>query len=220
MVHDLTDHGASILRSEGSDGRLRVSARHLDEQLSAVDVPAHGFARAEFLSPGEIDPLPIGPSFGAGEQRRFVVSSATSWAPRCGVHGPSRREDVPLAGHPEHYSPEYGGPVSGPRQELRRVQDGDGPGAAQARLALTATTPREQLRAAILALAIGRGADRSTCPSDAARAVADEWRPLVPQARELARELARAGAVRITQGSRVLDPDEDWHGPIRIRANP
>ena len=80
MAHDLTDHGATILRYKGSDGRLRVSARHLDDTLSTDDVPAHTFDRVETLSPGEIveveiDLLPIGLSFRAGEQLRFVVSS-------------------------------------------------------------------------------------------------------------------------------------------------
>lgn len=79
-IHDLTDHGATVLRYKGSDGRLRVSARHLDEKLSTVDVPAHSFDRVEKLAPGqivdiEIDLLPIGWSFQAGEQLRFVVSS-------------------------------------------------------------------------------------------------------------------------------------------------
>ena len=49
-IHDLTDHGATILRYKGSDGRLRVSARHLDETLSTDDVPAHTFDRVEKLS--------------------------------------------------------------------------------------------------------------------------------------------------------------------------
>ncbi|SBN63234.1 hypothetical protein GA0004736_2159 [Curtobacterium sp. 9128] len=80
MAHDLTDHGATILRYKGSDGRLRVSARHLDEQLTTVDVPAHTFDRVEKLTPGEIaeieiDLSPIGLRFHAGEQLRFVVSS-------------------------------------------------------------------------------------------------------------------------------------------------
>ncbi|KZB79545.1 hypothetical protein AVL48_16705 [Amycolatopsis regifaucium] len=75
----------------------------------------------------------------------------------------------------------------------------------------------DRLRAAILALACARGEGSSTCPSDAARALADEWRPLLPQARELARELARAGEVRLTQSGRSLDPDGQWEGPIRIR---
>ena len=79
-VHDLTDHGATILRYKGSDGRLRVSARHLDEALSTEDVPAHTFDRVEKLAAGEvvdvqIDLLPIGLSFKAGEQLRFVVSA-------------------------------------------------------------------------------------------------------------------------------------------------
>jgi len=78
--HDLTDHGATILRYKGSDGRLRVSARHLDEALSTDEVPAHSFDRVEKLSPGEIaeieiELLPIGLVFHTGEQLRFVISS-------------------------------------------------------------------------------------------------------------------------------------------------
>ncbi|MBI3228261.1 MAG: CocE/NonD family hydrolase [Mycolicibacterium cosmeticum] len=80
-IHDLTDHGASILRYKGADGRLRVSARHLDETLSTDDVPAHSFDRVDKLTPGEIacvdiDLLPIGLRFHAGEQLRFIVSAA------------------------------------------------------------------------------------------------------------------------------------------------
>ncbi|WP_410566841.1 DUF3253 domain-containing protein [Amycolatopsis sp. cmx-4-61] len=105
----------------------------------------------------------------------------------------------------------------GPRRELERIREGGGPGAAHAREALGAGPVPERLRAAILALALARGERSSTCPSDAARALADEWRPLLPRARELARELARGGEVRLTQGDRALDPDGEWHGPIRIR---
>ncbi len=80
MAHDLTDHGATVLRYKGSDGRLRVSARHLDQKLSTPDVPAHSFDRVEKLSPGEIvdveiDLLPLGLTFHPGEQLRFVISS-------------------------------------------------------------------------------------------------------------------------------------------------
>lgn len=79
-VHDVTERGASILRYKGSDGRLRVSMRHLDEKLSTEDVPAHSFDRVEKLSPGEvveveIDLLPLGLTFHPGEQLRLVVSS-------------------------------------------------------------------------------------------------------------------------------------------------
>ncbi len=80
MAHDLTDHGATVLRYKGSDGRLRVSARHLDQKLSTPDVPAHSFDRVEKLSSGEIvdveiDLLPLGLTFHPGEQLRFVISS-------------------------------------------------------------------------------------------------------------------------------------------------
>ena len=80
MVHDLTDHGASILRYKGSDGRLRVSMRHLDEVLSTDQVPAHTFDRVEKLESGQvvdvqIDLLPLGLVFHPGEQLRLVVSA-------------------------------------------------------------------------------------------------------------------------------------------------
>ena len=80
IAHDLTDHGATILRYKGSDGRLRVSARHLDPALSTDDVPAHSFDRVEKLTPGEIveieiELFPIGLAFHPGEQLRFVISS-------------------------------------------------------------------------------------------------------------------------------------------------
>jgi uncharacterized protein DUF3253 len=71
----------------------------------------------------------------------------------------------------------------------------------------------------ILDLARERGPSKSICPSDAARAVGGErWRDLMNDARDAARELARDGAVVITQGDDVLDPDATWRGPIRIRA--
>ncbi len=78
--HDLTDHGATILRYKGSDGRLRVSARHLDETLSTEEVPVHSFNLVEKLSPSEIaeieiELLPIGLVFYPGEQLRLVISS-------------------------------------------------------------------------------------------------------------------------------------------------
>jgi hypothetical protein len=77
----------------------------------------------------------------------------------------------------------------------------------------------QRLRQAILTMARARGPSSSICPSDAARAVGGEnWRDLMGQARDTARELARAGDVEITQGGEVLDPDATWRGPIRIRA--
>jgi hypothetical protein len=77
----------------------------------------------------------------------------------------------------------------------------------------------EKLRETMLALARERAPTKTICPSDAARAVGGEnWRALMDQARDTARELARAGDVEITQRGEVLDPNAAWRGPIRIRA--
>jgi predicted acyl esterase len=79
LAQDVTERGASILRYKGSDGRLRVSMRHLDKTLATDDVPAHTFDRVEKLSPGEvvdveIELLPVGLTFHPGEQLRLVIS--------------------------------------------------------------------------------------------------------------------------------------------------
>lgn len=75
----------------------------------------------------------------------------------------------------------------------------------------------DRLRTAILTMTSER-APRTICPSDAARAVdPDNWRELMDQTRDLARELARSGDVVITQKGEELDPDGQWRGPIRIR---
>jgi hypothetical protein len=77
----------------------------------------------------------------------------------------------------------------------------------------------QRLRTAILDLTRERGPAKSICPSDAARAVGgDDWRDLMEQARDVARDLARTGDVEITQCGDVVDPDATWRGPIRIRA--
>ncbi|CAN3129280.1 DUF3253 domain-containing protein [Mycobacterium sp. smrl_JER01] len=107
------------------------------------------------------------------------------------------------------------------RAELDRIAEGGGAGAAQARTALGEGPTRQRLGAAIRAFATHRGPASSTCPSDAARVVGGtEWRHLMDDAREIARELARSGEVEITQRGTVVDPDVDWRGPIRIRARP
>ena len=77
----------------------------------------------------------------------------------------------------------------------------------------------QRLRAVILDLARERGPAKTICPSDAARRVGgDDWRDLMDDARDVARDLARSGDVEISQRGEVLDPDATWHGPIRIRA--
>ena len=77
------------------------------------------------------------------------------------------------------------------------------------------------LEAAIRTLLQARGAGKTICPSEAARAVAasdeqDVWQPLMEPARAAARRLVAAGEIVITQGGRVVDPSRA-KGAIRLR---
>ena len=77
------------------------------------------------------------------------------------------------------------------------------------------------LEGTILRLLRERGAGKTICPSEAARAVAGDdaretWEPLMEPARAAARRLVASGAVVITQGGTVVDPSTA-KGAIRIR---
>jgi hypothetical protein len=77
----------------------------------------------------------------------------------------------------------------------------------------------DRLRAAVLALSRHR-APATICPSDAARVAGGEgWRDLMPDAREVARELARTGDVEVLQKGSLVDPGRPWKGPVRIRLS-
>ncbi len=76
----------------------------------------------------------------------------------------------------------------------------------------------QRIRSTIAALLTHRGTERSICPSDAARVVGGtSWRQAMGPVRDVARDLARRGEVRLTAGPRELDPDGEIRGPIRIR---
>lgn len=68
----------------------------------------------------------------------------------------------------------------------------------------------------ILGMLAQRAASATICPSDVARAAAEDWRPLMEPVRRAARRLVAAGEVEITQGGKVVDPSTA-KGPIRIR---
>lgn len=74
----------------------------------------------------------------------------------------------------------------------------------------------EDLREAILTLAHERGVSRSFCPSDVARRVAVDWRPLMPEVRRVAARLQAEGWVQATQKGAPVDP-LTARGPIRLR---
>ncbi|WP_240783996.1 MULTISPECIES: DUF3253 domain-containing protein [Tabrizicola] len=71
----------------------------------------------------------------------------------------------------------------------------------------------ERIRAVILDLALARGRDRSLCPSEVARALAVDWRPLMPEVRAVAATMPEIMAI---QGGAEVDPVAA-KGPIRLR---
>jgi hypothetical protein len=76
----------------------------------------------------------------------------------------------------------------------------------------------ETIADAILRLTAERGAEKSICPSEVARAVGGEaWRPLMGQVRAAAAALSRDGRVEILRKGRPIAP-EAMHGVIRLRA--
>jgi hypothetical protein len=77
------------------------------------------------------------------------------------------------------------------------------------------------LEAAILQLLEERGAGKTICPSEVARAVAPSadrkaWMPLIEPVRAAARRLVTAGKIVITQRGVVVE-DARVRGPIRLR---
>jgi hypothetical protein len=78
-------------------------------------------------------------------------------------------------------------------------------------------TPRD-LERAIIELLDERGAGKTICPSDIARALgpAQGWRRLMQPTRDAAGRLVERGKVEITQGGEGWD-HATARGPIRIR---
>ena len=79
----------------------------------------------------------------------------------------------------------------------------------------------QELERAILRLLAERGAGKTICPSEAARAVAgsearEVWEPLMEPTRAAARRLVAAGRLLITQKGTVVDPSTA-KGAIRLR---
>jgi hypothetical protein len=79
---------------------------------------------------------------------------------------------------------------------------------------------RDRLAATVRALL--RHRETSTiCPSDAARVVGGEqWRDLMPVARDVARELHEQDVVEVQQGGTRVDDPRSARGPVRIAAGP
>jgi len=67
------------------------------------------------------------------------------------------------------------------------------------------------IAAACMDLAHRRGAGKSFCPSEVARALASDWSPLMPEVRRVAATLP----LRATQKGAPVDP-RTARGPIRL----
>lgn len=77
----------------------------------------------------------------------------------------------------------------------------------------------ERLACAVRALTTKRGPGATICPSDAARAVGGAgWCDDLDRARAVGRALAIAGEVEVVQGGEPIDPESQWHGPVRLRT--
>ncbi|WOI56774.1 DUF3253 domain-containing protein [Palleronia sp. LCG004] len=68
-----------------------------------------------------------------------------------------------------------------------------------------------QIAEALMRLARERGPDKSFCPSQVARALDDDWRPLMDEVRRVASGLPLVA----TQGGEVVDANRA-RGPIRL----
>jgi hypothetical protein len=69
----------------------------------------------------------------------------------------------------------------------------------------------DRIAEVLMDLAHRRGRGATFCPSEAARALAEDWRPLLPEARRVAAGLP----LRATQGGASVDPVAA-RGPIRL----
>ena len=72
------------------------------------------------------------------------------------------------------------------------------------------------MEAAIFALLAERATGATICPSEVARALTADWRPLMGPVREVAFRLAREGRLEVRQKGQVVPPDPPPRGPIRL----
>ena len=88
------------------------------------------------------------------------------------------------------------------------------------------TEDSDPLAGEILRLVTERGPGKSICPSEVARAFAEErrkptdppdlWRRYMPAVRQQAKNLARQGRIRILRRGREVDPTVPVKGVIRL----
>ena len=81
---------------------------------------------------------------------------------------------------------------------------------------------KTKLKSEILRLLAERGAGKTICPSEVARALGgderESWEPLMQPVRDAAGALVDAGKIVITQRGRVVD-GQTAKGPVRLRLH-
>jgi hypothetical protein len=75
-----------------------------------------------------------------------------------------------------------------------------------------------EIERTIVRLLEARDPGKTICPSDAARALADDFRPLMEPVRRVARDMVGRGELEVTQSGRVVDIDTA-RGAIRLRLS-
>jgi hypothetical protein len=85
---------------------------------------------------------------------------------------------------------------------------------------MTDTKPDDAaIETTMLGLVTARGADKTVCPSEVARALGgphpDGWGPLMQPVRRVAVRLAHAGRIAILRKGKPVDPD-DFRGIYRL----
>nr|WP_081536020.1 DUF3253 domain-containing protein [Rhodovulum sp. P5] len=75
------------------------------------------------------------------------------------------------------------------------------------------------MRGEMMALAHRRGPSATVCPSEVARALSPDWRPLLPRLRQVAAKLKAEGRLRAYQRGTPVDPLAA-RGPIRLGLGP
>lgn len=75
------------------------------------------------------------------------------------------------------------------------------------------------IEAEILRQTALRGAEKSICPSEVARALSPEWQGLLGTVRGVAVRLAEAGRIDILRKGRPIEPAA-MRGVIRLRIRP
>ena len=74
----------------------------------------------------------------------------------------------------------------------------------------------EALERSVLELLASRAGGATICPSEAARALAEDWRPLMQPVRDTAAAMVDDGRLEVTQKGEVVDP-RAARGAIRLR---